>query len=96
VRAGEIALHALIGGADPPLLLLGGWPQYWYIWCNVMVPLARQFTVIVPDPRSLDISDKPDGGYDTGTMGRDLFDLMSGLGHERFEMVGYDRGMRTG
>ena len=96
VPTGEIDLHAVIGGEGPPLLLLGGWPQNWYIWREVMLPLARQFTVIVPDPRGLGISDKPEGGYDTGTMGRDLFGLMSALGHERFAMVGHDCGMWTG
>ena len=96
VPTGEIDLHAVIGGEGPPLLLLGGWPQNWYIWREVMLPLARQFTVIAPDPRGLGISDKPEGGYDTGTMGRDLFGLMSTLGHERFAMVGHDCGMWTG
>lgn len=96
VPTGDIALHAVIGGKGPPLLLLGGWPQNWYIWRDVMLPLAERFTLIVPDPRGLGISDKPDGGYDTGTMGRDLFGLMSALGHERFAMVGHDCGMWVG
>ena len=96
VETGEIELHAVIGGEGPPLLLLGGWPQNWYIWRDVMLPLARHFTVVVPDPRGLGISDKPQAGYDKGTLGRDLFGLMSALGHERFAMVGHDCGMWVG
>jgi pimeloyl-ACP methyl ester carboxylesterase len=96
VPTGEIALHAVIGGAGPPLLLLGGWPQNWYIWRDVMLPLSERFTLIVPDPRGLGISDKPDHGYDKGTIGRDLFGLMTALGHERFAMVGHDCGMWVG
>ena len=96
IPTGEIALHAVVGGDGPPLLLLGGWPQNWYIWRDVMLPLAKHFTLIVPDPRGLGISEKPDDGYDTGTMGRDLFGLMTALGHERFAMVGHDCGMWVG
>lgn len=96
IPAGQIDLHAVVGGDGPPLLLLGGWPQNWYIWRDVMLPLANHFTLIVPDPRGLGISDKPDGGYDKGTIGRDLFALMTSLGHERFAMVGHDCGMWVG
>ncbi|USI74705.1 alpha/beta fold hydrolase [Sphingomonas morindae] len=96
IPTGEIALHAVIGGEGPPLLLLGGWPQNWYIWRDVMLPLAERFTLIVPDPRGLGLSDKPESGYDKGTIGRDLFGLMTALGHERFAMVGHDCGMWIG
>ncbi|WP_299309978.1 alpha/beta hydrolase [uncultured Croceicoccus sp.] len=96
VPTGEIALHAVVGGEGPPLLLLGGWPQNWYIWRDVMLPLGENFTLVVPDPRGLGISDKPESGYDTGTIGRDLFDLMTALGHEQFAMVGHDCGMWVG
>lgn len=96
VPTGEIKLHAVIGGEGPPLLLLGGWPQNWYIWREVMLPLAKHYTLVVPDPRGLGISEKPEGGYDTGTMGRDLFGMMTALGHDRFAMVGHDCGMWVG
>ncbi len=96
IPTGEIDLHAVLGGKGPPLLLLGGWPQNWYIWRDVMLPLAQYFTLVVPDPRGLGISDKPNGGYDKGTIGRDLFGLMTALGHERFAMVGHDCGMWIG
>ena len=96
VPTGAIALHAVIGGDGPPLLLLGGWPQNWYIWRDVMMPLAERFTLVVPDPRGLGISDKPDHGYDKGSIGRDLFGLMTALGHDRFAMVGHDCGMWVG
>ena len=61
-----------------------------------MLPLAERFTLGVPDPRGLGISDKPEGGYDKGTLGRDPFDLMTALGYERFAMVGHDCGMWVG
>ena len=96
IPTGEVELHAVIGGTGPPLLLLGGWPQNWYIWRDIMLPLAKSFSVVAPDPRGLGISSKPDKGYDKGTLGRDMFNLMSALGHHEFAMVGHDCGMWVG
>lgn len=92
----NLRLHAVTGGEGPPLLLLAGWPQTWYGWRAVMPALARDFTVVVPDPRGAGMSDKPTQGYDTATLAGDMVDLMATLGHERFAMVGHDIGMWTG
>lgn len=96
VRAGNLWLHAAIGGEGPPLLLLAGWPQTWYAWRELMPALARSFTVVAADPRGVGLSDKPGNGYDTGTLAADMVALMHALGHERFAMVGHDVGMWTG
>ena len=71
VRAGDVRLHAVIGGSGPPLLLIHGWPQTWYAWRMLMPALARDFTVIAVDQRGIGLSDKPAGGYDTGTLAAD-------------------------
>ena len=85
-------LHAVIGGDGPPLLLVHGWPETWYAWRLVMPALARDFEVIAVDQRGIGLSDKPEGGYDTGTLANDLVALMDALGHERFAVVGHDTG----
>jgi pimeloyl-ACP methyl ester carboxylesterase len=61
-----------------------------------MPALARQFTVIAAEARGVGLSDKPEQGYDTGTLAADMVALMRALGHERFAMVGHDVGMWTG
>jgi pimeloyl-ACP methyl ester carboxylesterase len=91
--AGDVRLHAVIGGDGPPLLLVHGWPGTWYYWRLVMPALARDFEVIAVDQRGIGLSEKPDDGYDTGTLARDLVTLMKTLGHERFAIVGVDTGM---
>ena len=96
VDTGDLRLHAVTGGDGPPLLLVHGWPQTWYAWRMVMPALARDFQVIAVDQRGIGLSDKPEGGYDTGTLARDLVALMDALGHQRFAMVGHDTEMPIG
>ena len=93
VDTGELRLHAVIGGEGPPLLLVHGWPQTWYQYRLVMPALARDFTVVAVDQRGIGLSDKPEGGYDIGTLAADLVALMDALGHERFALIGFDTGM---
>ncbi|WP_175955229.1 alpha/beta hydrolase [Burkholderia sp. BCC0405] len=96
IHANGIAQHAVIGGEGPPLLLLSGWPQSWFMWRYLMMRLAREYTVIAADPRGVGLSDIPADGYDSETLSADLLALMSELGHERFAMAGHDIGMWTG
>jgi pimeloyl-ACP methyl ester carboxylesterase len=92
IDTGDVRLHAVIGGDGPPLLLVHGWPESWYAWRLLMPALARDFEVIAVDQRGMGLSDKPAGGYDTGTQAGDLVALMDALGHERFAVVGHDTG----
>jgi pimeloyl-ACP methyl ester carboxylesterase len=93
VDTGEVRLHAVTGGAGPPLLLIHGWPQTWYAWRMLMPALARDFSVIAVDQRGIGLSGKPSGGYDTATLANDLVALMDALGHRRFALYGTDVGM---
>lgn len=93
VDTGELRLHAVVGGAGPPLLLIHGWPQTWYAWRMLMPTLARDFEVIAVDQRGIGLSDKPSEGYDVGTLAGDMAALMDKLGHERFALYGTDVGM---
>ena len=92
VDTGDLRLHAVIGGNGPPLLFVHGWPETWYAWRLLMPSLAKDFTVVAVDQRGIGLSDKPEGGYDTGTLADDLVSLMDELGYERFAVVGHDTG----
>jgi pimeloyl-ACP methyl ester carboxylesterase len=96
VDTGKVRLHAVIGGEGPPVLLVHGWPQTWYQFRLLMPALARDFRVIAVDQRGIGLSDKPEAGYDTGTLANDLVGLMDALGHERFAVVGCDTGLLIG
>jgi pimeloyl-ACP methyl ester carboxylesterase len=95
VEVNGLRLHAVTGGNGPALLLIGGWPQTWYAWREVMPALARRRTVVAVDSRGAGLSDKPDDGYDAGTLAADLVALMAALGHDRFDVVGHDIGTWT-
>jgi pimeloyl-ACP methyl ester carboxylesterase len=92
IDAGGLRQHAVIGGDGPPLLLVHGWPESWYAWRLVMPALARAFEVIAVDQRGMGLTDKPQDGYDAGTLAGDLVALMDTLGHQRFAVVGHDTG----
>ena len=96
IDTGNVRLHAVIGGRGPPLLLVHGWPENWYAWRLIMPSLAEHFTVIAVDQRGIGLSDKPEEGYDTGTLASDLIDLMDALGHGRFAVIGHDTGFAIG
>jgi pimeloyl-ACP methyl ester carboxylesterase len=96
IDAGDVRLHAVVGGDGPSLLLIHGWPGSWYYWRLVMPSLARDFRVVAVDQRGIGLSDKPEEGYDTRTLANDLVRLMDALGDEQFAVVGVDTGMLIG
>lgn len=96
IDTGEVELHAVIGGSGEPLLLHAGWPQNWYAWRDLMIPLSQHFTVIAVDPRGLGLSGRPDSGFDAVSLGQDMHRLMDILGYDKFSFVGHDLGVIVG
>jgi haloacetate dehalogenase len=94
--ADGVALNVATGGSGIPVVLLHGFPQTHLMWRHVAVDLAAEHTVICPDLRGYGASDKPadvDGQvYSKRTMAADVVAVARALGHERFALVGHDRG----
>jgi pimeloyl-ACP methyl ester carboxylesterase len=57
---GGVTLHHVRLGRGDPVLLLHGWPGFWYDWRRVLMPLSDVADVIAPDLRGFGDSDKPD------------------------------------
>ncbi|AWN42903.1 alpha/beta fold hydrolase [Methylobacterium durans] len=100
IDAGAVGIRAAIGGSGPPLLLLHGHPQTHATWHAVAPRLAERFSVVAMDLRGYGDSDKPGGGeghanYSKRAMAADAVAVMRRLGHERFAVVGHDRGGRV-
>jgi len=96
VRAGEVTLHVAEAGEGPPLVLLHGWPQHWYLWRDVIPVLAADNRVICPDLRGFGWSDAPRASYDKETLARDVIALLDALGLDRVRLAGHDWGGWTG
>ena len=84
----------------PPVLLLHGFPQTHAMWHRVAQALAGRCRLVLPDLRGYGDSCKPPGepdhaNYSKRVMAQDMAELMSQLGHERFALVGHDRGGRV-
>lgn len=94
--ADGVALNVAVGGAGSPVVLLHGFPETHLMWRHVAEELAHEHTVICPDLRGYGASDKPaeasEDTYSKRTMGADVVALAKALGHERFALVGHDRG----
>jgi haloacetate dehalogenase len=84
-------LHVATGGAGPPVLLLHGFPQTHLAWRAVAPLLAERFRVVCPDLPGYGAS-APAASYAKRTTAATVVALMRELGHERFAVVGHDRG----
>jgi len=88
------------GGTGPALLLLHGYPQTQFMWHLVADRLAEQFTLVIADLRGYGDSGKPEtdaahSPYSKRAMAADMAQLMTGLGHQTFAVMGHDRGGRV-
>jgi haloacetate dehalogenase len=97
-----ISIAAVTAGSGPPVLLLHGFPQNMALWARVApVVAAAGYTVICADLRGYGDSSKPvcepdNANYTFRVMAEDQVRLMAALGHNRFHVIGHDRGGRVG
>lgn len=102
VVARGLRFHVAEAGPEPaaggplPVVLLHGWPQHWFMWRDLIAPLAADRRVIVPDLRGLGWSDAPPTGYRKQELADDVLAVLTELGVERFDLIGHDWGAFTG
>ena len=97
IDVGDVTLRVRHGGRGPALLLLHGHPRTHATWHAVAPRLADRFSVVCPDLRGYGRSSKPPttpdhSAYSKRAMASDCVTLMRSLGHDRFSVVGHDRG----
>jgi len=90
----------LVAGDGPPILMLHGDPQTHLCWHHQATQLTDRHTVILADLRGRGESHKPQPGtglasYAKRTMATEMREVMRRLGHDRFAVVGHDRGARV-
>jgi pimeloyl-ACP methyl ester carboxylesterase len=92
VPTNRIQLHCVTQGEGELVVLLHGFPEFWYSWRHQIPALARHFKVVVPDLRGYNDSDKPASGYDLDTLSNDIHGLIESLGYLKAHVVGHDWG----
>lgn len=95
VKVNDIFLHvAQQGNGKKLVVLLHGWPEFWYTWRYQMPELAKEYTVIAPDLRGFNKSDKPKGiqNYKADVVASDVAELIKQMGFKKAYVVGHDWG----
>lgn len=93
----DVRLHVAEAGPQEgrPVLLLHGFPEFWWGWRRQIPPLAAAgFHVVAPDQRGYNLSEKPRGlsAYSLDRLAEDVVDLLDALGADRAPVVGHDWG----
>lgn len=92
---GGVRLHYVEAGEGPLVVLLHGFPEFWYSWRRQITPLAEAgFHVVAPDMRGYNLSDKPQSwrAYDTSLLAQDIAGLIRSFGEQSADVVGHDWG----
>ena len=95
---GDLRLHYVEAGEGPLVLMLHGFPQFWYQWRHQIPALVEAgFRVVAPDMRGYNLSDKPPGvrAYRVELLARDVERLIVAWGGEAADVVGHDWGAIT-
>jgi pimeloyl-ACP methyl ester carboxylesterase len=98
-QVGDVNLHYVEAGDGPLIVLLHGFPEFWYGWRQQIEPLAAAgFRVIVPDQRGYNVSSKPSGvtAYALTELVSDVIAIADQLGQDRIFLAGHDWGAAVG
>jgi len=101
VATNGVHLHVVEAGPEsgPLLILLHGFPEFWYGWRRQIEPLAAAgFHVLVPDQRGYNLSDKPESisAYNIDNLARDIVGLIDEAGAAKACVAGHDWGGAVG
>lgn len=94
-QIGGVKLHyAAAGNGEKLVILLHGFPEFWYSWRHQIAALSDEYTVVAPDMRGYNLSDKPSHikDYSIDKLVDDTTGLIRHLGFEKAAIVGHDWG----
>jgi pimeloyl-ACP methyl ester carboxylesterase len=89
-----VHIHYASIGQGPLIVMIHGFPDFWYTWRHQMVALAPHFQVVALDLRGYNLSDKPQGGehYTMRSFTGDVQAVIRHLGKDKAIIVGHDWG----
>jgi pimeloyl-ACP methyl ester carboxylesterase len=89
-----VKIHYATVGSGPLVVMIHGFPDFWYTWRHQMEGLADRFQVVAIDQRGYNLSDKPKGveNYDMRLLVGDVLAVIHHFGQQRAIIVGHDWG----
>ena len=89
-----VKIHYASLGSGPLIVMIHGFPDFWYTWRNQMDALSSDYQVIAIDQRGYNLSDKPEGveNYDMRLLVGDVVAVIKSLGRDKAIIVGHDWG----
>jgi pimeloyl-ACP methyl ester carboxylesterase len=94
-EVGDVSLHYVEAGDGPLIVLLHGFPEFWFGWRRQIKPLAEAgFRVVAPDTRGYNLSSKPQWfeAYGVDLLAADVAGLIGEVGEKSALVVGHDWG----
>ena len=94
-EVGQLKLHyAKAGNGERLVILLHGFPEFWYSWRHQLVALSDEYTVVAPDMRGYNLSEKPPNktDYEIDHLVGDIVGLIKHFGREKAAVIGHDWG----
>jgi len=94
VDSGGVKLHYVTAGQGPLVVLIHGFPDFWYTWRRQMPALAEHFQVVAYDQRGYNLSDQPEGvdAYRLEKLVADLEAVLDHFGQRSAIVAGHDWG----
>ena len=89
-----VKIHYVTAGEGPLVVMIHGFPDYWYSWREQMPALAEHFQVVAIDQRGYNQSDQPKGveNYTVDKLTADVAAVIKHLGRDKAIIVGHDWG----
>ena len=89
-----VRIHYAVMGSGPLIVMVHGFPDYWYTWRHQMQALASDYTVAAMDTRGYNLSDQPEGveNYTLEILVEDVAAVILAEGEDSATVVGHDWG----
>lgn len=94
VNVNGLRIHCVVQGEGELVILLHGFPEFWYSWRNQIPVLANHFKIVAPDMRGYNLSDKPSGveNYRMDLLVEDVLGIIRHFGEKKANVIGHDWG----
>jgi epoxide hydrolase 4 len=92
-----VKIHYATIGTGPLVVMIHGFPDFWYSWRHQMAVLSKEYQVVAIDQRGYNLSDKPQGKehYDMNLLVEDVRSVVLHFKQEKVILVGHDWGGRV-